>query len=70
MIAPADSSYPTKVRDLDVAKAATGFAEKPIAAEKAIAATKQWVSRHSTTAVVASVVLGLLVGYVVKRRNH
>jgi len=72
MISPAKSSNPTRIRNLGVVDVASdqGVSEESNAAEKALETTKQWVARNPTTAVVASVVLGLLVGYVVKRRNH
>jgi ElaB/YqjD/DUF883 family membrane-anchored ribosome-binding protein len=37
-------------------------------AETALQTAKQWVQQHPTAAVTASVMLGLLVGWVVKRR--
>ncbi len=40
------------------------------AAEAALDATKRWVARNPTIAVVASVAAGLLVGYFVKRRGR
>ena len=72
MIAPTKPTYSTRVRNLGVVSVGPDpFAtEQASAGERAMEVTKQWVSRHPTTAVVASIVLGLLAGYVVKRHNR
>lgn len=36
--------------------------------ERVLASAKSWVGNHPTAAVVTSVTLGLLLGYIVKRR--
>ena len=73
MIAPIESiSKAARNRNLNVVNDASvevGFNE-PKVSGKALKATKQWVAQHPTAAVVTSIVLGLLVGYVVKRRGR
>lgn len=64
-------SQTTRVRNLGVVHVASDQQAEPPAnvAEKVLRTTKLWVDRYPTTAVVASVALGLLVGYVIKRRR-
>ena len=73
MIAPIESTSKTlRSRNFDVVHGASvdvGFNERNVG-DKALQATKRWIAQHPTAAVVSSVVLGLLVGYVVKRQRH
>ena len=73
MIASIESiSKTTRRRNTDGVNAASveaGFNE-PNARDKALQSTKQWIAQHPTTAVVTSIVLGLVVGYVVKRQRR
>lgn len=73
MIAPIESiSKITRRRNTDVENVASVEADfnEPNARDKALQVTKQWIAQHTTTAVVTSIVLGLLVGYVVKRQRR
>ncbi len=71
MIAPAKSTNPARARNTVPVNVAPSqmFSNELSTAEKALETTKQWIAQNPTSAVVASAVLGLLVGYVVKRRN-
>ncbi len=73
MIAPIESiSKTTRRRSaavVNVASVEAGFNE-PNARDKALQATKQWIAQHPTSAIVTSIVLGLVVGYVVKRHRR
>ncbi len=73
MIAPIESiSKSTRRRNFDVVNDTSvkiGFNE-PNARDKVVQGTKQWVAQHPTAAIVTSIVLGLLVGYVVKRHRR
>jgi ElaB/YqjD/DUF883 family membrane-anchored ribosome-binding protein len=70
MIAPVESfSKTTRFRSLGIVTTASGenSPAEPNVADKTLRLTKQWVEKHPTSAVVVSVVLGLLAGYAVKR---
>jgi ElaB/YqjD/DUF883 family membrane-anchored ribosome-binding protein len=71
MIASTETmSESSRVRNVAVVNVPNGVDDDKVrsVAESALRTTKQWVQQHPTKAVAASVMLGLIVGYVVKRR--
>jgi ElaB/YqjD/DUF883 family membrane-anchored ribosome-binding protein len=64
-------SSTSSVRNLGVVHVPSdqGSAGTLKATENAMQTTQLWIEKHPTAAVVASVAVGLLVGYLVKRRS-
>ena len=71
MIAPAKSYNSARVRNLGVVSVGPDSdpSSERNAVDTSLQVTRRWVNQHPTAALVTSVALGLLLGYVFKRRN-
>ncbi len=72
MIAPIESlSKKNRPRNFDVSRDDSNDGESATASspEKIVQTAKDWVGEHPAAAIVCSAALGLLVGWLVKRRE-